>query len=214
MNDISGSPYYLTHPNSGTGRGVLVLHAWWGLTPFFKDLCDRLSVEGFTALAPDLYGGKTATTIPETEKLRSRLTQKSATEQVSRAAAQLSQATGSQSIGLIGFSLGGYYALWLAEQASSPVAATVVFYGTRRGDYAASHSAFQLHYAETDAYVSASGVKNLKKALQQAGKEAEFYTYPATSHCFFESDRPEAFNPTAVELARKRTVEFLKKHLP
>ena len=29
-------------PEQGSGAGVLVLHAWWGLTPFFRDLCDRL----------------------------------------------------------------------------------------------------------------------------------------------------------------------------
>ena len=31
----------------GKGPGVLVLHAWWGLKPFFKQFCDRLAKEGF-----------------------------------------------------------------------------------------------------------------------------------------------------------------------
>ncbi len=33
---------------------VIVLHAWWGLNQFFKNLCDRLAAEGFLAFAPDL----------------------------------------------------------------------------------------------------------------------------------------------------------------
>src|SRR5919107_4273223 len=60
---------YLAVPQTGHGPGVLVLHAWWGLTPFFKNVCDRLASEGFVALAPDRYGGPTAATIKEAEDL-------------------------------------------------------------------------------------------------------------------------------------------------
>ena len=45
---------YLAQPASGQGAGVLVLHAWWGLNDFFKELCQRLAAAGFVALAPDL----------------------------------------------------------------------------------------------------------------------------------------------------------------
>src|SRR5512133_2350322 len=49
--------------------GVLVLHAWWGLNTFFKRFCDRLAEAGFSALAPSLFDGKTASTISEAEAL-------------------------------------------------------------------------------------------------------------------------------------------------
>jgi carboxymethylenebutenolidase len=58
---------YIAIPEHGHGPGVLVFHAWWGLTPFFKSVCDRLAREGFVALAPDLYYGRTAATIEETD---------------------------------------------------------------------------------------------------------------------------------------------------
>jgi carboxymethylenebutenolidase len=48
---------YVAAPPSGKGKGVLVIHAWWGLNAFFKGVCDRLADKGFVALAPDLFEG-------------------------------------------------------------------------------------------------------------------------------------------------------------
>ena len=59
----TGHRAYLAVPEGGTGPGVLVLHAWWGLTPVFTGLCDRLAEAGFVALAPDLFEGQTASTV-------------------------------------------------------------------------------------------------------------------------------------------------------
>lgn len=62
------------------------MHAWWGLNPFFRRLCDRLAQEGFVALAPDLYHGLTAATIEEAKKLRSKLKQETVSQEITRAA--------------------------------------------------------------------------------------------------------------------------------
>jgi carboxymethylenebutenolidase len=64
---------FLAVPPSGTGDGVLVLHAWWGLNDTIKAICTRLADAGFIAFAPDLYHGKVAKTIPEAEALGSAL---------------------------------------------------------------------------------------------------------------------------------------------
>ena len=206
---------YFVKPLSGSGKGVLALHAWWGLNAFMRGFCDRLAGEGFTVLAPDLYHGAIANTIPEAEKLRSKLKRQAASQAIHQAAERLRQETGEgqEGIGVVGFSLGGYWALWLAEQPASAVLATVVFYGTRSGDYRESRSAFQVHLAESDPYVSASGVKALHKCLKAAGRTAEFHSYPGTSHWFFEDDRTDAYQNEAADLAWKRTHEFLQGSL-
>src|SRR3989440_12638140 len=66
---------YLAVPEHGSGPGVLVLHAWWGLTDVFKQVCDRLAEAGFVALAPDLYRGKTTASVEEAQALGAALDQ-------------------------------------------------------------------------------------------------------------------------------------------
>jgi carboxymethylenebutenolidase len=203
---------YLVQPPSPSDQGVLVLHAWWGLNPFMRRFCDRLAGEGLNVVAPDLYHGAVATTIPEAERLRSKLKGEVVQQEVAAASEHLQTLCHGLPVGVVGFSLGGYWALWRA-QVSSGIAATVVFYATRGGDYGASRSAFQFHLAERDDYVAASGVKKLGQALRAAGREATFYNYPGTTHWFCEDDRPEAYHPEAAELAWRRMVEFLHQHV-
>jgi hypothetical protein len=38
-------PPYLALPPQGGGRGVLLIHAWWGLNAFFRWTCDRLAAD-------------------------------------------------------------------------------------------------------------------------------------------------------------------------
>ncbi|HNS52953.1 MAG TPA: dienelactone hydrolase family protein [Anaerolineae bacterium] len=205
---------YLAVPPAGTGPGVLVLHAWWGLNPFIRAFCDRLAGAGLRALAPDLYHGATADTIEGAKKLRGKMKQETAHQEILQAAAFLHASSASApAIAVAGFSLGGYYALWLAEQPEVPVAAAAIFYGSRGGDYSAGHSALQFHLAEKDPYVPASGVKSMQKALKKAGRDAELYSYPGTSHWFFESDRPDAYQAGAAGLAWDRLLAFLGRHL-
>src|SRR5256885_15389491 len=49
---------YLAESKNAKGPGIVVIQEWWGLQGQIKSVCDRLAQDGFTALAPDLYGGK------------------------------------------------------------------------------------------------------------------------------------------------------------
>lgn len=65
---LDGTPAVRSVPPSGSGPGVLVAHAWWGLKPFFVELVDRFAAEGFVTLAPDAFGtGEVATTIDDAQ---------------------------------------------------------------------------------------------------------------------------------------------------
>lgn len=194
---------------------MLVLHAWWGLTDFFRNFCARLAQEGFVALAPDLYSGKTARTIEEAERLRGTLKQKPAASKILSAFEDLQQlpAVTANGLGVVGFSLGAYWALWLAQQKPEAIRAVTVFYGARGGDYRGSKAAYLGHFAETDLYESITAVKELEQKLRGANRPTNFYVYPGTGHWFFEEDRKDAYNEEAARLAWERTVAFFRDRL-
>jgi carboxymethylenebutenolidase len=205
---------YLSVPKSGAGAGVLVLHAWWGLNDTFRWFCDRLAGEGFVALAPDLYNGAVATTREDAQRLMRQMDKDAARKTLNTALKDLAAhpAVNRPALGVVGFSLGGYYALGLACQKPKHIVAVVTFYGTGRGKFAESQAAFLGHFAEDDEFEPAADVHTLGQHIHQAGKKVTFYTYPGTMHWFFEPDRPE-FNPAAAQLAWERTAAFLREEL-
>lgn len=225
--DTNGAtaPGYLATPvgtDAATGPGALVLHAWWGLTEPFRQACDRLAEAGFVALAPDLYRGKTTASVEEAEAFSSALNQEEerVRDDITGALRFLrehdatSPADRRNAVGLIGFSMGGAYALATSVEAPEAIAAVVLFYATYTGlDFAAAQAAYLGHFAENDPFEPSESVAELERELQAAGKQATFYTYPGTTHWFFEANRADAYDAAAATLAWERTLTFLNATL-
>jgi carboxymethylenebutenolidase len=206
----------LVTPEGGRGPGVIVLHAWWGLTPFFEDLCERLAAEGFVAFAPDRYGGPTATTIEEAKTLQATREDPGRTEALVAASVEflrgLETVTG-EGLGALGFSAGAWWAFLLSTLKPERVEAVVAFYGTARIEYSAARAAYMGHYAEVDEWEPDEEVRGTEVALRAAGREVTFYTYPGVGHWFFEDDRPGYYDAEAARLAWERTVDFLRARI-
>lgn len=206
---------YLAEPATGTGPGVLVLHAWWGLNETMKAICRQLAESGFTAFAPDLYHGKVADNVSDAEALGSALdgNHLQAEAEIVQAVNYLSERAGQPEDGLavIGFSLGAYYALNLAASEPEHIRCVVLFYGTGPADFSRSKAAYLGHFAENDEFEPRSNVDELEASLKQAGCLVTFYHYSDTGHWFFEPDRPQAYNQAAADLAWERTLAFLQR---
>lgn len=205
---------YLALPEAPVGTGILVLHAWWGLTDHVRAVCDRLAGEGYVALAPDLFAGRVATDAADAEQ---QLAEADANElaHLTRSSLQTLHklpATAEGPVGLLGYSMGASMALWLAARVPDAVAATAVFYGGQDIDMADARSAFLGHYAEADPFVDDDGLVLLESELHLDGLDVEFHRYPGTRHWFAEDDRPE-HDPEATALAWDRTLAFFRRHL-
>jgi carboxymethylenebutenolidase len=204
---------FLALPATGTGPGVLVLHAWWGLNDTIKAFCTRLAESGFMAFAPDLYHGKVADNIPDAEALGQALdaSHLQAKAEIAEATVFLGERARRAGNGLavIGFSLGAYYALDLSAADPEHIRSVVLFYGTGPAEFSKSSAAYLGHFAENDEFEPKSNVDDLEESLRRAGRPVTFHCYPGTGHWFFEPDRRQSYNRAAAELAWDRTLEFL-----
>jgi len=212
VNDQTANAY-LASPKDG-GPGILVLHAWWGLKPFFKQVCDQLAEHGFVAFAPDLYQGRVAKTIDEAKTYHAEFEQNGSEfmgATVKAAQKYLSDLCAGKPNGVMGFSMGAAWSLVVAADEPN-VSAVVLFYGAYVPDFKQMTAKVLGHFAEVDEWEPLDGVKTMEKDLQAAGVDVTFHFYPKVGHWFVESDRPEYDTSTAA-LAWDRTFEFLKKNL-
>ena len=208
---------YLAKPPHGSGPGVVVIQEWWGLVDHIKDVCDRFAAEGFVALAPDLYHGKTTKSPDEAGKLMMALRVDEAERDLGAAVEYLvtEDSTASEKVGVVGFCMGGALALYAATK-NTNIGACVVFYGIHpnvKPDLPNLEAPVLGLYAEKDGFVTPAVVHDLENQLKALGKQAEFKIYRGTDHAFFNDTRPEVYNAEAATDAWQRTTEFLRQNL-
>jgi carboxymethylenebutenolidase len=210
----SGARAYLAQPGTTPAPGVLVLHAWWGFTPFFEGVCDRLAQAGFVALAPDLYEGDTTDTIEGAEALRGQHPNERLDEIANDALSTLrANPAVSGPVAVLGFSLGAAWAAVLATERPEDVRAAVVMYGAYTGlDHSPARAAYLGHFGEQDDMEPLDGVREMESEIRAGGRDVTFYVYPDAQHWFMENDRPE-YRPADAELAWERTLAFLAQQL-
>lgn len=203
----------LAVPFNGKGRGVLILHAWWGLNQDIKNLCARLAAEGYVAYAPDLFDGQVATTIEQAEQQARNADGEHTVQKVRAALKTLVAQAGvnNDEIAVIGFSFGAYYALQLSCLEPESIRTVVIFYGTGDGDFKQSRARYLGHFAENDPYELTENVDWLENELKSAGRSLEIYRYPNVGHWFFEPSRVDTYDKEAAELAWTRTLAFLPR---
>ena len=208
---------YLAIPAQGKGPGVIVIQEWWGLVPHINDICDRFAAEGFAALAPDLYHGKTTTSPDEAGRMMMALQIGEAEKDLRGAIAFLidHEATTADKVGTVGFCMGGALSLYTATK-NSQVVACVVFYGGHpnvKPDLPNLQAPVLGLYAERDGFVTPDLVHALEDRLKELGKSAEIHIYPDADHGFFNDTRPTVYNETAAKDAWRRVLEFFPQYL-
>lgn len=200
-----------TYLADGGGPGILLLHAWWGLKPFFKEVCNRIAEQGYTVLAPDLREGQIARTIDEAKALMEKSDGDLIGQIVFTAKDRLRETTKGR-IGLVGFSMGAAWSLIVASTVPDQVGALVLFYGNEGVDYGKISAKVMGHYSDNDEWEPNEFVENTFAEFKKAGVDATLHIYPGVAHWFVEEDRPE-YDSAAAQLAWERTFEFLKSSL-
>jgi len=212
--------YLVEPPNGANAPGIVVIQEWWGLDEQIKEVANRLANAGYRALVPDLYRGKLALEAKEAEHLMNDLNFGDAASQDIRGAVQYLKATGSAKVAVTGFCMGG--ALTVLSACFVPeLDATVVWYGNPPAEYVDANNITKPmmgHWSMQDEFFSPADVDELEQKLKLAGVEHEFHRYDA-KHAFANPQAdarglaPLQYHPEAAELAWKRSLDFLNKHL-
>lgn len=203
--------YFIQH-DSGPGPGVLLLHSYWGLTSSVKGLADDLADAGHTVLAPDINFGE----LPETERdaldhLGNASPDRLASLVLS-SAGLLNEKSTEGPIGIVGFGMGGSLGLWASVRLTDLVGAAVSYYGSQQIDFAGSKSAYLVHLAGTDEFISDDEAVFMEATMGLENLDVEVVRYPGTQHGFAEPDG-QTFDPDAFATSWERTSEFLARRL-
>jgi carboxymethylenebutenolidase len=209
MTETDGT--YLAEPPRAAGAGVVAVHDWYGLLPHVRAASDELAAAGLVTLAPDLYDGRTATDPAQAEALMEGMDKAAARARLDEAVATLRDRVGGGPVGVLGWSLGGMFALLQATTGN--VDAAAVYYAALDADDAAKiRCPVLLHLAETDEFDPPEFYDGFVTALRAAGTEVEVHTWPGTEHSF--ANRDVALHaPDAAAEAWSITVGFLRDRL-
>jgi carboxymethylenebutenolidase len=209
---------YLAKPSSGSGPGLIVVQEWWGLDDHMADIVDRFAGEGFVTLAPDLYGGRVAHDTDTAGKYMSELPAEQAARDLSGAVDFLlgDESVTSSKVGVVGFCMGGAFALALATQQGDRIGAAVAFYGVGAvpSDFSGVTAPVLGHYGERDQFYPVDQARAQEQQMNdQTQSSVEFHYYDA-GHAFHnDKDQLGTYDEAAAKLAWSRTVEFLRVNL-
>lgn len=212
--DVHG---YLARPvDAGPWPGVVLVHAYRGMGPHYRDLARRLAREGFVVLAPDLYHGETGDTAEEAAALKVRLDIDAAVQELLDGAdylRELPYVDGGR--GVLGFCLSGGLALMAAARGDH-LAGAVAYYPSLYPDADALGRIacpVQLHYGTADEVTPASEMARLRDALDDGGVDYEYHEYEGADHAFLNDTYDHRYHADAAADAWEQTVEFFDRTL-
>jgi carboxymethylenebutenolidase len=204
---------WLVRPGSAR-PGVVVIQEWWGLVPHIQDVAGRFAAQGYVALAPDLYHGKSTVDAEEASHLMQGLDWGRAVEEIAGAVRYLRDSAGVDRVGLVGYCMGG--ALTVLGATLPGIDAFVAYYGfppAGAADLARISAPGLILFGEQEGYFSIPDAQAFAARQREAGRHCDVVVYPGAGHAFFNDDRPETFNETASNDAWRRTLDHFGRHL-
>ena len=182
---------YLARPQgNGPFPAIVVVHEWWGLSPWVKENADRLAGQGYVALAVDLYRGKFTNDPGEAHELMRALDDSEALADLKGGVTYLKArpfVAKGKPLGTIGWCMGGKFSRLLA-QSSEAVGPTVICYGsvaTEPDQIAKLQGKPVLGiFGADDRGIPASKVEQFGKMLRDNGSKADIHVFPGAGHGF------------------------------
>lgn len=210
---------------------VVVLHEVFGVDEHMRELCRRLARAGYVAVLPDLYGrtggpGK----LEDVTAIRAAAASLGDGQVMGDVGVCLDHlktlpAVRDDRVAVLGYCMGGAFAIQAAGVHRGRLSAAIVFYGRvryrdltpekprhPRDALAAGCCPVQGHFGEEDQGIPLADVAALRTRLGELNPESAVYTYPGAGHGFFNETR-SSYHREAAERSWGRTMAFLQRHL-
>lgn len=217
----------LTYGYEPHARGpvVIVLHAIFGPGSFERDVGRRLAQAGFATLLPDLFCREGPLTEPSFEAALARHSRHNARRAMADIAVMVRHISETgRPVGVVGFCLGGTYALFAASRLPL-LKASVVYHGfpvnTRPSPNNPDNPIDEVDqiqvpvlgfFGETDFVFGPEHVRAYAMAATAGGKPVDFTIYPDTGHAFLSFDG-QAPTASVSQESWARTLAFFQAHL-
>jgi carboxymethylenebutenolidase len=223
--DESNMPLYTSLPESGGPvPGVVVVHGQSGLENFIKDTTHMLALQGYAAVAPNLYHRDGADCKDDNPTRKARLHDGTIINDITAATQFLKnhRRVDGARLGIVGFCMGGRI-VYLMSAASRDLKAGVMFYGGgTMVNFGEGPTPFdrtreigcpiQGHFGADDQNPSPEDMRKLDAELSRWGKAHEFHTYSGAAHAFANTGSAN-YRPHAAALAWPKAMEFFSRHL-
>lgn len=210
----------------GTTSGIVVLPAIAGVNDYIRAVERRLQEAGCRTDTVDYFEGGAPPDLSSPQKILAAVDQVDdgrVLQQV-RAAVQRLKSAGAAGIGVLGFCIGGSYAVMAGCQVDGLSAAANYYGGLRYPSPSIRKPVAPLeqvpalrvplisHYGTVDRFVPPDDIAALENTLDAHGRSFELYRYSGAPHAFDEDFRP-AYRPAAAREAWLRTMTYLNWYL-
>lgn len=213
--DTSNGPStaYVAMPEKGNGKAVIVIQEWWGLNDHIKDIANRYAVEGFIAIAPDLYRGKVATNADDASKMMHDLAIEDGIDTIKATILKAADEFGISHFGITGYCMGGTFALRAACELVG-LSAAAPFYGDIPEESVLSKLRTPTVFISgtKDQWINKEKIAILEDIAERYELPLESLKYEA-DHAFFNDTRPEVYDAEAAADAWAKVVGFFKDKL-
>jgi len=186
---------------------VLLFHHALGRTAGVAGFADRLREAGHVVHLPDLFDGKTFTTIEDGVAYAEEIGMETVIERGAVAANELRD-----DLVYAGFSLGVLPAQKLAQTRPGAKGALLLYACVPAAFFGPWPSGVpaQIHGKARDPIFTGEGDLDAAREITESADDAELFLYPGDEHYFADSTLP-SFDPESTELLFERALGFLAR---
>ena len=208
-----GTTAYVTRRDENVAAGVLLIQEYWGINEHIRDLAGRFAGEGYLCVAPDLYRGRVAADKDEAAVLMQALHIEDGMETIRKAMDAARETYKVEQYAIIGFCMGGTFALRAACEIPQ-LKAAAPFYGDTPEEAVLKKLKVPTLFiaGKRDAWINPQKVNGLKEVAKKYNLPVEVVSYDA-EHAFFNDTRPQVYDREAAADAWRRVLEHFRKHL-